>query len=62
MEWIKNLLGLTMTKGKSWAGGLVLIGLGAFMIASGETEKGVGLIGAGVATWGIADKIAKTGK
>ncbi len=62
MSWLSNLFGLTMTKGKSWAGGLVLIGLGAYMVATGEVEKGVGLIGSGVAAWGIADKIEKASK
>ena len=59
MNWLKNLLGANMSKGKSWAGGLVLIGLGAFCIATGDTEKGVILIGNGVGLWGVADKIEK---
>lgn len=62
MGWLSNMLGLGMSKGKSWAGGLVLIGLGAYMIASGDIEKGVGLIGSGVAAWGIADKLEKASK
>lgn len=62
MDWVKNLLALNMSKGKSWVGGLVLIGLGAFLIATGEVEKGVASIGSGAAILGIADKIEKSGK
>ena len=43
-SWIRNLLGMDMSKGKSFFGGLVMIGLGAYLIASGEVEKGVAAI------------------
>lgn len=59
LKWVRNLLGIDMEKGKSFAGGLVLIGLGAYLIASGDVKEGAATIAAGVAAWGIADKMDK---
>lgn len=62
MGFFKNLLGMDMSKGKSFFGGLAMIGLGAYLIATGDIEKGIAAVGNGAAIWGIADKIEKSTK
>lgn len=44
---------------KTWTGGLVLIGLGAFLLATGHIEAGIAKIGEGVAVIGIGHKVEK---
>lgn len=47
---------------KTWIGGLIMVGLGAYLIAAGEIDKGVASIGAGVTALGIGHKIEKSGR
>jgi len=51
-----------MSGWKTWIGALIMVGLGAYLIATGEVEKGVGLIGAGATAIGLGHKIEKSGK
>lgn len=44
---------------KTWIGGLIMVGVGAYLIATGEVEKGLESIGAGAAIIGIGHKIEK---
>lgn len=44
---------------KTWVGALIMVGLGAYLIAVGDVEKGVGMIGAAAATIGIGNKLDK---
>ena len=47
---------------KTLLGGLIQVGLGAFLIATGDIEKGVTLIGTGVSTIGLGHKLDKASK
>jgi len=47
---------------KTLVSGLVLIGCGAYMLAVGEVEKGIALIGEGGAIIGIGHKLDKANK
>jgi len=46
---------------KTWASGLTFIGLGAFMIASGNMEQGVAMIASGAGVIGVGHKLEKGG-
>lgn len=49
-----------LSGGKTFLGGLVLIGGGVALIALlGQTELGITLIGNGISVWGIGHKIEK---
>ena len=45
---------------KTWAGGLVAVGVGIYLLISGQVEVGLGFISGGMATLGIGHKIEKT--
>jgi len=45
---------------KTWLGGLVMIGLGAYLIATGEVEKGIASIGSGASIIGLGHKLEKS--
>jgi hypothetical protein len=52
-----------MSGWKTWISAAIFIGLGTFLMVTGETEKGIGLIGTGAGLIGIGSKLDKlTGK
>lgn len=44
---------------KTWTAGLALVGLGAYLLATGHIEEGIAKIGEGAAIIGLGHKIEK---